>query len=277
MLPPLEAFAGDEHQPFTLTGGKPAALFVHGFPGTPNDLRALAESLNGDGWTTHNLLLPGFGRDIEHLPKHTFKHWLAAVVSHLNDLKRRHAPVMLVGHSMGGALSISAGAAVGVDALVLLAPFHKINHVLWSALPVVQTVIPQIKPFRLFKPDFSDPAFRDGVTKFMPGFNFDDPQQQAAVRELVIPVRVFGQVRAAGAAAYANAPKISAPTVVVQGRQDPLVTIENTRRLAARLGGASKWVEVDGVHEINRADHASWPAVREAVLAFAAGILTGKG
>ncbi len=277
MLPPIDAFTSEEHQPFTLVGGKPAALLVHGFPGTPNDLRALASALNGAGWTTHNLLLPGFGPDIAQLPRYTFKHWLAAVVSRLNELKARHEPVMLVGHSMGGALSIAAAAQVGVDALALLAPFHKINHVLWSALPVVQAVIPQVKPFKLFKPDFGRQEFRDGVRKFIPDFDFDDPAQQAMVRELVIPVRVFAHIREAGVKAYASAPQVRAPALVVQGRQDTLVLPPNTRRLAGRLGGAVQWVEVDGEHEINLATNPSWKAVRGAVLDFATVVLTGKG
>jgi carboxylesterase len=276
MLPQLEAFSGEEHRAFTLMGGKPAALFVHGFPGTANDLRGLAEALNADGWTTHNVLLPGFGRDIERLPKHTYRDWLAAVADRLTDLKRRHAPVMLVGHSMGGALSITAAAQVGVDALVLLAPFYKINSPLWSVLPVVQAVLPSVKPFKLFKPDFSNAEFRDGVSKFVPNFDFDDPQQRAALSELSVPVRVFAQVREAGVRAYANAPKIGVPTLVVQGRRDSLVMPDNTRALMARLRGATQWVEVDGEHEINRPDHASWPEVRQAVARFADVVAGGK-
>jgi len=277
MLPPIEAFAGAEHLPFTLTGGKPAALFVHGFPGTADDLRPLAAALNAEGWTTHNLLLPGFGSDIAHLSDYGFKDWLGAVTTHLKDLKRRHSPVVLVGHSMGGALCINVAAEVGVDGLVLLAPFYKINHALWSMLPALQVVMPQFKPFKLFKPDFTSPEFRDGVSKFMPGFDFDDPQHQAAVREFAVPVRILAQVRDVGLKAYANAPKISVPTLVIQGTRDPLVIPENTRRLAQRLGGASGFVEVDGEHEINRSDLSSWSVVRQAALAFVTDLFSGKG
>ncbi|MBN1992742.1 MAG: alpha/beta hydrolase [Anaerolineae bacterium] len=33
----IKPFQGDEHQPFYWNGGQPAALLVHGFPGTPAD------------------------------------------------------------------------------------------------------------------------------------------------------------------------------------------------------------------------------------------------
>ncbi len=276
MLPQIEAFTGAEHLPFTLSGGKPAALLVHGFPGTANDLRPLAEALNAEGWTTDNPLLPGFGREIGNVSKYGLKDWLGVVTGHLNDLKRHHSPVLLIGHSMGAALSINVAAEIQVDAILLLAPFYKINHVLWSMLPMLQRVSPQVKPFKLFKPDFADPAFRDGVSKFVPAFDFDNPQHQAAVREFAVPVRVLAQVREAGLKAYANAPKIDVPTMVIQGRRDPLVLPQNTRLLAARLGGASQWVDVDGEHEINRADLSSWPDVKKAALKFAAHLLANK-
>lgn len=277
MLPPIEAFSGAEHQAFSLAGGKPVALFVHGFPGTANDLRGLAEALNGDGWTTHNLLLPGFGKAIDALPKYRYTDWLKAVKTRLDELKKHHAPVLLVGHSMGGALSITAASELGVDGLLLLAPFYKINHVLWAAVPVLQVFLPQFKPFKVFKPDFNNPEFRDGVSKFMPSFDFDNPEHQLAVREFAVPVRIFAQIREAGVKAYANAPKITAPTLVMQGKQDTLVVPENTRILAKRLGGASSYLEIDGEHELNRPDLPSWGRVREAVLTFAMGLLTDKG
>jgi len=273
MLPQIEAFTGAEHLPFKHLGGKPAALLVHGFPGTPNDLRPLAEALNAEGWTTDAPLLPGFGRDIGDISNYGFKDWLGVVKNHLNDLKRDHSPLLLVGHSMGGALSINAAAELEVDALLLLAPFYKINHALWSMLPMLQRIAPQVKPFKLFKPDFTDTAFRDAVTKFVPAFDFDNPTHQAAVREFAVPVRVLGQVRDAGLKAYANAPKINVPTMVIQGIRDPLVLPQNTRLLAARFGGVCQWVDVDGEHEINRSDLLSWPDVKKAALTFAATLL----
>jgi esterase/lipase len=276
MLPHIEAFTGEEHQAFSLMGGKPAALLVHGFPGTANDLRGLAQALNAEGWTTHNLLLPGFGADIQQLPNYGFKDWLKTVKTGLDDLKRRHSPVLLVGHSMGGALSITAAAELGVDALLLLAPFYKINHILWSCVPALQFVLPQFKPFRVFKPDFQNSEFRDGVRKFMPSFDFENLAHQAAVREFAVPVRIFAHIREAGMKAYANAPKITAPTFVIQGRQDTLVMPENTRLLAQRLGGASQWLDVDGEHEINRTDLSSWAEVRSATLKFVADMLKGR-
>ena len=58
---------GPEHETFTLPGGRPAALLLHGFLGTPAEMRGLGEALHEQGWTVYAPLLPGFGSDIETL------------------------------------------------------------------------------------------------------------------------------------------------------------------------------------------------------------------
>ena len=60
----IKPFQGDEHQPFHWNGGQPAALLVHGFPGTPAEMRPLGTALHQAGWTVYGPLLPGFGPDI---------------------------------------------------------------------------------------------------------------------------------------------------------------------------------------------------------------------
>ncbi|MBK9122513.1 MAG: alpha/beta fold hydrolase [Chloroflexi bacterium] len=268
MFPTTDAFTGDEHRPFTLVGHRGVVLLVHGFPGTADDLRPLAEELHAADWTVEAMLLPGFGPEIAVLSSKTALDWKAAVVDKLGQLRRRHGRVVVVGHSLGGALAISASAGQSLDGLVLLAPFHRINHILWQALPVLRFVMPQFKPFRLFTPDFDDPEFRKNTARMMPGIDLDRDDHRTAVRDFAVPVNLFAQIRAAGVEAYASAPKVHSQTLVVQGREDTLVLPANTRKLAARLGGTVQHVEIPGDHNLNARDKRSWPHVRDAVLRF---------
>ena len=58
----LGAFDDPVHEPFELPGTNGGAVvLVHGFPSSPKEMRCLASLLNGRGWTTDALLLPGFG------------------------------------------------------------------------------------------------------------------------------------------------------------------------------------------------------------------------
>jgi esterase/lipase len=72
----LNLFQAEDHQPFTWRGNGPAALLVHGFPGTPAEMRPLAESLHAQGWTTQGVLLPGFGPDFPSLMERHPQEWV---------------------------------------------------------------------------------------------------------------------------------------------------------------------------------------------------------
>ena len=55
-------FDGSEHRSFLWKGSDSAALLVHGFPGTPAEMRPLGTVLRNAGWTVRGLMLPGLGR-----------------------------------------------------------------------------------------------------------------------------------------------------------------------------------------------------------------------
>ncbi len=248
----VDAFQGDEHQPFwnqpTLAHG--GALLVHGFPGSPAEMRGIATVLRERGWATRGILLPGFGPEIEKITEKKHTDWEKAVNQALNDLRQDYETVILVGNSMGGALSIQAAAHNAVDGLILFAPFWTVDNILWKVLPILKYVIPHFKPFKLFEPDFSDPEFQKGTRNFMPNADFDDPEFQRRTRELEIQTNVFAQIRNVGVAAYQLAPQVKVPTFVVQGANDELVTPDNTQKLIRRFSAPYEYIEIDAQHNL---------------------------
>ncbi len=247
-----EQFRAPIHQPFLMEGtnGK-AALFVHGFPGTPAEMRPMADAFHQQGWTVSGILLPGFGAEIETLARRTHQEWAAAVSHGLAELRARFQRVVLIGFSLGGALSVQAAASGGADALIAISPFVRIKHVLWQALPVLKVIIPNFKPFSLIKPNFSDPDTRQSMRGFLGDVDFDDPTVQQGIRDFAIPTHMLDQIRAAGERAYRAAPRIEIPTLVIQGLADELVPPESTRALTARIPGAV-YQEIPGDHIITR-------------------------
>jgi carboxylesterase len=269
-------YAGPEHQPFHLEGGEAAALLIHGFPGTPGEMLPMGRALHAAGWTVHGPLLPGFGVQIDSLPERRHTEWIEAVRAELADLRRRHRPVLLAGFSMGAALALAAlqppgnGAApVLPDGLALLAPYWRLSGPLWSLLPLIRRVFPSVRPFRLVKVDFSDARMREGMTRFMPDVDLDDPAVQQGIRDFAVPVSIFDELRQAGRAGWQAAPQARLRTLVVQGDADPLVRPAHTRRLLQRLPGRLVYVEVAGMHDINVPERPGWPLVTETVTRFA--------
>lgn len=264
------AFAGPEHQAFTLHGAADrAALFVHGFPGTPAEMRPLARVLHDHGWTTRALLLPGFGPELDTIAERRAEDWIAAVRAAIDDLRREHGRVLLVGHSLGGALSLSAAAQARPDGVLLLAPFWKLASPLWSLLPALRVLFPTFRPFRLIRFDPNDPKFREGAGTFMPGIDLDDPAVQAGIRDFAIPTRLFTEIRRAGLLGAAAAGRTSAPVLIVQGEADALVKPPLTRQLAAKVGSAAEYVETPGQHDLVDPHGAGWAEVRQHLVRFA--------
>jgi esterase/lipase len=263
------AFQGIQHQPFLLENGKPAALLVHGFPGTPDEIRPLAQALNAQGWTVQGLLLPGFGPQIATISEYSFEDWRDAVFAALDVLQSQHAPVLLVGYSMGGALSILAAASRQVDGLVLLAPFLW-QDVLWQRIlaPVLGLVLPRyIQPLK--RADFQNGNIRQAVQSFLPGVDIDDPQTQTDLRQLNLPLSLLGDLRQVGLEAYQQMGKVTAPTLVVQGNQDKTIRPDQTRIQLERFGKPPAYVEVPAGHDLVCADSPGFQEVSRAVCEFA--------
>jgi esterase/lipase len=269
-LPVLAAFDGPEHQPFVLNGGEPAALLVHGFGGTPAEMRGLAGVLRDAGWTAQAILLPGFGIDIARLTETRSSEWLDAVDRAGQELASAgHRPLLLVGYSMGAALSLVLANTLRPAGMVALAPFR------WEEKWWTSSVEFFVRPFLPigFRPlrhaDFGDSRLRQGIAKFMPGIDLDDPATQAAMRDFRVPMGLIDQVRALSRRVWAAAPEVAVPVLVVQGTRDRVARLPQTRRLVARLAQPVRYLEVDSDHDLTMPDNMAWPEVEAAVVGFA--------
>lgn len=272
----LKAFQGEEHQPFLMNGGRPAALLVHGFPGTPAEMRPLAALLHQTGWTVQGLLLPGFGAEIATLGQRNYDEWVVAVKSALVELQRKHAPLVLVGYSMGAALSLKVATIQSPTGLILLAPFRQFGSQ-WQQF-LGQVLRPFFRDFYPFKnADFSEAEVRQGISKFFPDLDLDDAQIQQMLRGLKLPLRIFDQLNRAGKIAYRSARQVTMPTLIIQGTQDEIVQVGDTRRLLQSFSGPLTYTEVEAGHDLLIPDRAAWERVETAVTSFAQTLTKNHG
>ena len=262
-------FSQPEHEAFFWRGGQNAALLIHGFPGTPAEMRALGLLLKESGWTVHAPLLPGFGSAIGTLPERKFEEWLSAARESYGRLQRDHQMTLIVGNSMGAAAALVIAAEQAPAGLVLIAPFLRFAS-WWHDLfwPILRRIVREIKPFE--RVDFSAPEIRRTVGRMFEGADPDDPEVQRWVRAISLPVPAIDQVREIGRAALSAAPRVRAPILILQGRHDAVALPRRTIALRRRLGGAPRYIELAAGHDLVEADGSAWPEVARAVLDFAA-------
>ncbi len=117
-------------EPLTLgpENSRRAILMVHGFAGTPNNFNELPARLADTGWHVHAMLLPGHGTSPRAFEITTAEQLEAAVVTELDALRERYETVVLLGHSMGGALATLIAARCKVDGLILVSPYYAITY-----------------------------------------------------------------------------------------------------------------------------------------------------
>jgi carboxylesterase len=288
---PLRAFENPAHQPFFLDGGSAAALLVHGFPGTPAEMRPLAETLHEQGWTVKGILLPGFGSRFTEILERGYTDWLEAVGQALQVLKQKYSPVLLIGYSLGGALSLAAAPRCQPDGLVLLSPFWRLGTPLQRSIGAV------LRPFlpRYFRPlqkaDLHDPKLQQSLHDFFPDVDLHDPEFESWLRDLQVPISLIDQIMKTGKQGFRSARSVGTPTMVVQGAEDELVRPQNTQKLVERLAardrkagsraavlpdGIIRYLEIPGGHNIIGRDEPGWDRLEQALIEFSRSIQDGE-
>ena len=259
-------FDAPEHQPFVMGESDHKVLLIHGFPGTPLEVRPLATYLAQHGFEAHAPLLPGFGSDIATLKDRTSADWIRAVGETWDALAAKSKRCVLIGFSMGAAISmhVASERQAGDNAVkeaVYIAPFSRFDSPFAGVLAVLRYVKPWLKPFA--KADFNDESVREQFATMFPDANLDDPEVQAALRqEIVLPTSSLDELRRLGKSAKKYAAQ-QPPCLVLQGDADSVVTPASTAKLVQKMPQATYIRIPDATHELIKADAIGYKVMLE--------------
>jgi carboxylesterase len=216
------------------TDGDRAVLMLHGFGDTPQTLGYLAEFLHAQGWTVRAPLLPGHGRSLHEFAASRAEDWIAFARAELEALRARYDTIAVVGLSMGGSLAtILASESPDVRAVALLAPYLSMPTRLRRAA-AIYPLLGAVAPF-----------LRGGGER-----SIRDPAE--AARNLAYGFttpRLVYELSRIVARARAAAPKVAAPVLVVQSRQDNRIPPDAAERAFALFTAEERrlmWTEGNG-------------------------------
>jgi len=92
--------------PFLLLGGQVGVLLLHGFSGTPREMRPLGEYLRSAGLSAYAPLLPGHGGTLDEINRASWRLWASYASDALQELGRECDTLFVAGFSMGSLLAL---------------------------------------------------------------------------------------------------------------------------------------------------------------------------
>ncbi len=222
-------------EPFFFPGGETGCLLVHGFTGTPKEMRWLGEYLAGEGFTVLGPRLAGHATQPGDLQRTHWQDWLASLEDGWHLLKGTCSRVFVLGLSLGGALALLFAARFPVSGVVAMStPYALPPDPRLRFLPVLRWFVPSVPKG---SPDWHNP--------------------QAALDHVEYPAYPTAgilQLRDLLDVMRAELPQIQAPALLVHSCLDRSVEPENMPRLYQALGSHEKfmlWLENSG-HVVTR-------------------------
>lgn len=249
--------------PFELGDGPDACLVIHGFTGTPWDVKPLGESLAARGFYVRGIRLPGHGVTPESMADVTYRDWEQSAEEALHGLER-FRNVFVCGLSMGALLSVLLAARFPkrVRGAVFMAPAMRFLDRQMAAIRFLRglPLVEMFKPWVLKDTtDIEDPVVR-AQAPVLPAF----PTARLADLWAV-------QGRAREAMGY-----VACPSLIAYARKDHVVSKRGALELHKGLARAAsvRMLELrEGAHIIPR-DRGAATLFRE-VGAFLDGIRAG--
>ena len=213
----LEPFDPEVVAPWAVGEGRRGALLLHGFAGTPPELRGLGDRLAAAGWRCRGPAMAGHARTPEDLARTRWQDWVESAREALGELREECDEVVVAGQSTGGTVALHLAATdLRIAAVATLAAPVWLSGVLQHTLPVAKHIVrwnragSDIDLYRL-----------EGIEELW-------SYGRRSTRSIHELVRLCATVRD-------ELPQVRAPVLVCHGERDRVIDPRNAAEIETRL------------------------------------------
>lgn len=217
----IKILAGAE--PIYKKGNSVGVLLLHGFTGSPFEMRETATLLQEKEYTISVPLLKGHGTKVEDLENCKWIEWFNDSKAALFELRKTCKKIFVIGLSTGASLALHLAAHYQVEGVIALSPALFLKGKITRLLPYVPSFI----RYRNKKggPDILDPSARKSAVSY----------RKTPIRAAKEVLRLYSHVKM-------DLPDIYAPVLIIQSSQDHVVDERGAQWIYDHIASQDKQV-----------------------------------
>jgi carboxylesterase len=220
MMQEMEATMLDLN-PFFFAGGETGCLLIHGFTGSPPEMRGLGEYLAGKGLTVLGVRLAGHGTRPEEMARTGWRDWAASAEEGLRELRGRCQQAFVGGLSMGGVLSLYLAARHPIAGAIVMAAPTRLSDWRVPFVPLAKHFMKWYRPGG--ETDLTDPTAQERMWAYNR-----------------IPMGCIDQLRQLIRLVHQELPRVSVPVLIMQGTHDRYVPPDCAQEIYERVTSQDK-------------------------------------
>ncbi len=214
-------------EPYLLPAGGKGVLLLHGFTGSPAEMRMLGDYLHERNFTVLAVRLPGHGTCVEDLDKSVWREWYQAAEDGYYLLRELCSEVSVVGISLGALLALHLAARYSIEKVVAISTPIRLYDKRAAFLPVYRL-------FRRYLPKKQrhyniEPIYNISYDKY-------PLAPLASLMELLQTVKK-------------ELPEITEPVLLIQSRVEHTVIPDSATYIYEHIGSSDKdllWLDSSG-------------------------------